>query len=119
MIGGREGEGSAVWLRPHFDEVSGGLSHRLGGRGAKGWALVGQDGGLKAISFVILPHAVSSKPRYLEEAISFVILPHAVSSKPRYLEEAFSFVILPHAVSSKPRYLEEEGGRKVGLWGTG
>ena len=70
-----------------FDESSGGLSHRLGGRGEKGWALVGQDGGLKAFSFVILPHAVLSKPRYLEEAISFVILPHAVSSKPRYLEE--------------------------------
>ena len=59
---------------------------------------MGQDGGLKAFSFVILPHAVSSKPRYLEEA--------------------FSFVILPHAVSSKPRYLEEEGGRKGGLWRT-
>jgi hypothetical protein len=28
---------------------------------------VGQDGGLKAFSFVILPHAVSAKPRYLEE----------------------------------------------------
>jgi hypothetical protein len=48
---------------------------------------VGQDGGLKAISFAILSHAVSSKPRYLEEAFSFVILSHAVSAKPRYLEE--------------------------------
>ena len=61
----REAEGSAVWLRPHVDDVPGGLSHRLGGRGEKGWALVGQDGGLKAFSFAILPHAVSSKPRYL------------------------------------------------------
>jgi hypothetical protein len=52
-----------------FDEVSGGLSHRLSGRGEKGWALVGQDGGLKAFSFAILPHAVSAKPRYLEKAI--------------------------------------------------
>jgi hypothetical protein len=52
-----------------FDEVSGGLSHRLGGRGEKGWTLVGQDGGLKAFSFVILSHAVSAKPRYLEEVV--------------------------------------------------
>ena len=36
----------------------------------KGWALVGLDGGLKAF-FVILRHAVLSKPRYLEEAFSF------------------------------------------------
>jgi hypothetical protein len=48
-----------------FDEVSGGLSHRLGGRGEKGWALVGQDGGLEAFSFALPPHAVSSKQRYL------------------------------------------------------
>jgi hypothetical protein len=32
-----------------------------------------------------------------------VILSHAVSAKPRYLEEAFSFVIFSHAVSAKPR----------------
>jgi hypothetical protein len=36
--------------------------------GEKGWALGEQDGGLKAFSFAILPHAVSAKPRYLEEA---------------------------------------------------
>lgn len=51
--------GSAVWLRPHVDEVFGGLSHRLGGRGVsrKEWALVGQDGGLKAFSFSVHPLA--------------------------------------------------------------